>query len=167
MTGRHPRPDSELVHGTCVEIGGRGVLILGPPGSGKSDLALRLIDQPGRGIGGVEMTARLVSDDQVRVSRAGDVLKASPPATIAGKIEIRGLGIVEIAYATDVPLRLCVMLSDAARTERMPEFSAQRHTILDMDLPFIEIDPRSASAPARVRAALDVLSGSHNGFAAR
>jgi len=160
MTGRHPTPDSEVVHGTCVAIGGVGVLILGPPGSGKSDLALRLIDQPGRGIGGVEKAARLVSDDQVLVRRAGDVLTASPPAAIAGKLEVRGLGLVDVAHAVDVPLRLWVMLVDGAKVERMPEFSTQQHKILDVSLPFIEIDPRSASAPARVRAALDHLSGS-------
>ena len=69
-----------------MAIDGRAVLIAGPSGAGKSDLALRLID---RGF-------TLVSDDQTIVKRDGDRLLASAPPTIAGKLEIRGIGIVDM-----------------------------------------------------------------------
>src|SRR5258707_15075286 len=92
------QPDETLVHGTCVTVGEVGVLILGPPGSGKSGLALRLIDQPGFGISGEIKKARLVADDQVAVRREDNRLVASAPLVIAGKLEIRGLGLVAVAH---------------------------------------------------------------------
>ena len=97
---------SETVHTSCVAIGGRAVLIGGRSGKGKSDLALRLID---RG-------AQLVSDDYTFVRRAGGKLLASPPDTIAGKIEVRGIGILEYPPERDVPVGLFVDLdSDPER----------------------------------------------------
>ena len=97
------------VHGTCVAIDGRGVLLLGASGSGKSDLALRLID---RG-------AVLVSDDQTELSTAHDLLFASAPATIAGLIEVRGIGIVTLPFVAQAPVALAVRLGEPV--ERMPE----------------------------------------------
>ena len=81
-----------FLHGTCVSVGGEGVLILGDPGSGKSGLALRLIDEPGYGISGVLLRSELVADDQVVVTRDQDRLMASSPTILRGKLEIRGLG---------------------------------------------------------------------------
>ena len=80
------RLSAETVHASTVASEGRAVLITGPSGSGKSDLALRLLD---RGF-------TLVSDDQTIVTRVDDRLIASAPPTIAGKLEIRGIGIVEM-----------------------------------------------------------------------
>src|SRR5690242_15181364 len=100
-----------LTHGTCVEIGGVGVLLRGPPGSGKSDLALRLID---RG-------ARLVADDQTELRREGAAVLASAPPSIAGRIEVRGVGILELPQAPSVALGLVVDLVPAADIERLPE----------------------------------------------
>jgi serine kinase of HPr protein (carbohydrate metabolism regulator) len=80
---RPPELSSETLHASCVAIKGRAVLIEGRSGEGKSDLALRLID---RG-------AVLVSDDQTICQRRDGVLHATPPATIAGKIEVRSVGI--------------------------------------------------------------------------
>ena len=79
-------PSSETLHASTVAIDGRAVLIAGLSGSGKSDLALRLID---RG-------AVLVSDDYTVVSRAGDELTACAPTTIKGKMEVRGVGLMSI-----------------------------------------------------------------------
>ena len=73
-----------FLHGTCVSVGGVGVLILGEPGSGKSSLALRLIDEPGYGISGVLVRSKLVADDQVIVTREPDRLVASAPPTLRG-----------------------------------------------------------------------------------
>lgn len=96
------------VHATCVAIGGRGVLIIGASGSGKSDLALRLID---RG-------AVLVSDDYTALVAADGCLRASAPPTIAGQIEVRGIGIVPLPASAAVPVALVV---EAGAPERMPE----------------------------------------------
>lgn len=143
---------SRLVHGTCVALAGCGVLILGPSGSGKSDLALRLIDQPGRGTGGERLSARLVADDQVRItSRQGRLVATAPPA-LAGLMEVRGLGIVALDCAAEAELELVVRLAEAKDIERLPERS--QCVLFDLAVPEIAIDPRSPSAPARVRAGL-------------
>jgi len=140
------------LHGTCILLNGRGVLILGAPGSGKSDLALRLMDAPGWGAGAIAMDARLVADDQVFLRREADRLIAAAPPALAGLIEIRGLGIVRVEAAPEAPLALVVQLVPAAAIERLPERSTL--TLLGLEIPRVEIDPSAASAPARVRAAL-------------
>ena len=91
-----PRLSAETLHSSTVAKDDRAVLITGPSGSGKSDLALRLLD---RGF-------TLVSDDQTVVRREENRLIASAPATIAGKLEIRGLGIVQMETTMDVPVML-------------------------------------------------------------
>ena len=97
-----------LLHATCVAIDGRGVLLMGKPGSGKSDLALRLID---RG-------ALLVADDSTLVEPANGRLRATCPATIAGKLEVRGIGIVTLPSRGAAEIALCVALDEPP--ERMP-----------------------------------------------
>ena len=144
-----------FLHGTCVDLDGKGVLILGEPGSGKSALALRLIDQPGYGISGVLLRSELVADDQVIVTRDLDRLMASAPAALRGKLEIRGLGIVSLATQPAVPLALVVKLQDHSAIERLPD--PDTFDILGMALPLIEIDAKQPSAPARLRAALTWL----------
>jgi len=133
---------SETIHASTVATEGRAVLITGASGSGKSDLALRLID---RGF-------TLVSDDQTIVRREGDRLIASAPPTIAGKLEIRGLGIVDMETVSDVPVALLVALT--SNIQRLPDDSRER-PILGVGLPLISIDALSASAPSKVALALD------------
>lgn len=137
-----PRLSSETVHATTVATGGRAVLIMGPSGSGKSDLALRLLD---RGF-------TLVSDDQTLVRRDGDRLLASAPLTIAGKLEVRGIGIVEVETQQDVQVALAVELR--GDFERLPQDSRER-PLLGVNLPLISIDAMTASAPSKVALALD------------
>jgi HPr kinase/phosphorylase len=146
------QPGTQLVHGTCLAVGDCGILILGPPGSGKSDLALRLIDQPGRGTGPDMMTARLVADDQVAITRRDERLFAAAPPRLAGLIEVRGLGIVRTDHAPEAELRLAVRLSEAGHIERLPEES--RLVLLDVAIPEVAIDAFAASAPTRIRAAV-------------
>ena len=139
-----PRLSSEMVHASTVALDGRAVLISGRSGSGKSDLALRLLD---RGFA-------LVSDDQTIVRRDGDRLLASPPPTIAGKLEIRGIGIVDMAHVEDVPVALLVELS--TNEERMPDDNRTR-PLLGVDVPLVGIDAMAASAASKVAVALDRL----------
>ena len=135
-------PSSETLHASCVARSGRAILIFGRSGSGKSDLALRLID---RG-------AQLVSDDYTLVRPAGGALFASAPATIQGKIEMRGIGILERETVSDVPVCLVVDLDDAV--ERMPIDPGAR-TIAGIALPLVNVSGLEASAPLKVEAALD------------
>ena len=96
----------------------------------------------------------LVSDDQTIVRRDGNRLLASAPGTIAGKLEIRGIGIVEMETMEDVPIALVVELT--TDIERLPDDSRDR-LILDIRVPLISIDAMIASAPSKVAIALDRL----------
>ena len=131
-----------LIHATSVLIAGAGVLIRGPSGSGKSDLALRLIDAG----------ARLVADDQTEVTRSGATLVARAPAAIAGKLEVRGLGIVAVDAAPSAVLALAVDLVDPAAVERLPAEATTE--ILGLPLPMLYLAPFEASAPAKLRMAV-------------
>jgi serine kinase of HPr protein (carbohydrate metabolism regulator) len=137
-----PRLSAETVHASTVAMDGRAVLITGRSGSGKSDLTLRLLD---RGF-------VLVSDDQTIVKRDGSRLLASPPPNIAGKLEIRGIGIVEMDHVSDMPVALLVELT--SDIQRLPDDSRER-PILGIPLPLITIDAMTASAPSKVALALD------------
>jgi len=133
---------SVTLHATCIAIGGRGVLFTGRPGSGKSDLAYRLID---RG-------AELVSDDGTLVESRDGRLIASAPATIAGRIEVRGLGILTLPFRASVPLALCIAVDQAM--PRMPEEELPHRAIDGLPLPLLAIAPFEASAPVKVEQAL-------------
>ena len=137
------------VHATCIAVDGVGVMLRGPSGSGKSDLALRLIDGGGR----------LVSDDRVAlvVGTGADAgrLIARAPAAIAGLIEIRGLGLLPAPGVASAPVALVVDLKPGEEIERMPD--PARCAYLGVDLPLIALDPFRASAPAALRLALAAL----------
>ncbi len=136
-----------LLHGTCIEVSGAGVLVRGPSGSGKSDLALRLID---RG-------ARLVADDQVEVTAFGDHLIAAAPEALAGMLEVRGLGIVAVETVASQRVDLVVDLMAAEPVERMPKDESV--TIEGVALPLLHLAPFQASAAAKVRLAVRVARG--------
>ena len=133
-------PSSDRLHATTVAIDGVAVMIEGASGSGKSDLALRLID---RG-------ATLVSDDQTLVVRSGKGLLARAPTTIAGQIEVRGIGILTMPHVDDVPVGLLVRVDGAI--ERMPDRRARK--IVGIDVRQFAVDPFHASAPIKVELAL-------------
>ena len=137
-----PRLSAETLHASTVASEGRAVLISGPSGSGKSDLALRLID---RGF-------TLVSDDRTVVKRDGDRLLATAAQNIGGKLEIRGIGIVDVDSVSDVPVALMVELR--SDIERIPDDSRER-LILGVGVPLISIDAMAASAAAKVALALE------------
>ena len=137
------------VHATCVALqaGGRwrGILLRGPSGAGKSDLALRLVE------GG----ARLVADDQTALARQGRGLVATPPGTLAGLLEVRGIGIVKLGRAkllARATVGLLVDLVPPDRIERLPD--PARETLFDVDLPVLALTPFEASAAVKLRLAL-------------
>jgi HPr kinase/phosphorylase len=130
------------VHGTSVALDSAGVLLRGPSGGGKSDLALRLIDAG----------AALVADDQTELRRVGAGLRMSAPAAIAGLLEVRGVGILRVPSVPSAILRLVVTLVPSEAIERLPE---PRHCLLlDCAIPEIALAPFEASAAAKLRLAL-------------
>jgi hypothetical protein len=128
------------IHAGCVAMRGVGVLIAGPSGSGKSDLALRLID---RG-------AVLVSDDYTLLHAVGGELHATAPVTIAGRIEVRGIGIVDRPTLARVPVALFV---EAGTPDRLPEPATR--VIAGIAIPAYRLALLEASAPAKIDLMLD------------
>ncbi len=120
---------------------------MGPPGSGKSDLALRLID------GGAE----LVADDRVAVTVRDGTPVASAPAALAGLIEVRGLGVLRLDYRAEAPIRLAADMADRSPVDRLPEEEAWNEVGVPVKL--VRLVPWEASAAAKVRLALSVAVG--------
>jgi HPr kinase/phosphorylase len=146
----------ELVHGTCVALGPHAVLIRGRSGSGKSDLALRFLGLASEG----DLEPRLVADDQVWVEARGDgSLVASAPATLAGKLEVRGLGIVELPHLSEARLVLVADLVSAEEVPRTPTDPRDHTTIANLPIPVVKIAPFELSSALKLRLAL-LLAGS-------
>ncbi len=139
-----PSLSSETLHASCVARDGRAVLISGRSGSGKSDLALRLID---RG-------ASLISDDYTIVRRVNGRLIASAPSNISGKMEIRGIGIVDVPAAAEAEVHLMVDLG--RDVQRMPQ-PDEKVMIAGVKLPVVALNGLEASAPVKVEIALLTL----------
>ncbi len=133
------------IHASCVVIGSQGIIIRGASGSGKSDLVLRLID-------GYDAT--LVADDQVILNLKDGGLFASPPKSLAGKFEIRGQGIVDMAYCTEIRIAAVIDLVPLENIERMPDPDHLKTTLEQVELPCLKLHAWLPSAPARIRAFL-------------
>lgn len=134
------------IHGTTVSLDGAGLLLRGPSGSGKSDLALRLIDQG----------ARLVADDRTNLLLAEGALVASAPASIRGLLEVRGIGLLSLPALTSVSLALVVDLVAQNDEPRMPEPAFTDE--LPVALPRFALWPFAVSAPIKIRHALATLA---------
>lgn len=143
---------SETLHATSVAIGGHAVLLCGVSGSGKSDLALRLID---RG-------AMLVSDDYTLVKRIEGALVATAPATISGRMEVRGIGIVDLPAISEAPVALIIDLADTI--ERMPDAMPPR-AVAGVAVPVTRLNPFEQSAPIKVELALKAIDAAGSGRA--
>jgi len=140
-----------LVHGSSVEVDGVGVLIRGPVGSGKSDLAFRLIDTG----------AHLVADDQTKLTLAGDEIYVSSPATISGKIEVRGIGILHLDEVPEARLGLVIDLVERDAVPRLPEAEscAPMENTPNIRVPLYRLHAFDASSPSKVRLAVKVHYG--------
>lgn len=130
----------KTVHGTTVAIEGIGILLCGPPGSGKSDMALQLID---RG-------AQLVADDRTILSLETDHVVARAPEAIHNKLEVRGIGIFHVEALPQIRLGLAVDLT--GQKERLP--TAETVEFLGISIPCMRLSAFEASAAAKIRLAV-------------
>lgn len=143
----------ERIHATAIAIGGRAALIRGASGSGKSDLAFRCLGLGPSPI--VRDRVMLVSDDQVVLKNEGSFLRASAPAQLRGKLEVRGIGILEVDAVGEGNVVLIVDLVQGGTIERFPDPWPFAH-ILGFDLPIIRLSPFESSSPLKLVAAIDM-----------
>ena len=130
-------PGSATVHATAVLAGARAVLIRGPSGSGKSHLALRLLQAAEAG---VIRFARLVGDDRVLVDAVNGILLARPPEPLAGLLEIRGLGLRRLPFEPVAAVGWMIDLA-AADAARLPEPATLTADISGIRLPRLAVAP--------------------------
>ena len=135
----------ENFSGTCIAFSDDAVLFRGPSGCGKSDLALRCIN---RG-------ADLISDDQTMLCKKDKKIFASPPATIAGKLEVRGLGIVEFPYIKRAQLALVLDLVGEDAMERLPDINFVDY--FDLKIPNLRLYAFQCSAVEKVSLAMSLF----------
>lgn len=134
---------SLCIHASCVAIDGRGVLLAGASGAGKSDLALRLIDGGGK----------LVADDQVQLHVEDGRLVASPPSQLEGLLEIRFAGLIRLPFEKNVPIELVIdLVPDGEGLDRLP--LPRTVSFLDCPLNCLKLPGAAASTPAIIRAVL-------------
>ena len=132
-------------YATAVTYCGFGILIRGPSGSGKSDLALRLIDDG----------AGLVADDQVIIKAVGQELYLSPPDSLSGLIEVRGIGVIKIEYVRDIRLRLVVELDPSNEIQRTPIIKEE--LIKKIPVPVVNMHAFESSVLVKIKIILGYL----------
>lgn len=145
----------ERLHATAIAVGQRAIIIRGPSGSGKSDLALRCLTLPSSPL--IASTARLVADDQVLVTRDGVSLTVSAPQALLGRLEVRGLGILEVDPSPEAKAILIVDLVEKATIDRYPD-PWPTADLLGLTLPRLYVSAFEASAPLKLLAALAMPS---------
>jgi HPr kinase/phosphorylase len=132
------------VHASAVLVGPRAVLIRGPSGSGKSELALELIESARTG---ALLFARLVADDRVHLEAAHGRLLARPAEALAGLIEVRGVGVMRLAYEASAVVGLVIDLA-ATDAQRLPDAASHRTGIQGIELPRLAVASGMAAFPA-------------------
>jgi len=152
----------DVIHGTAIALDGRAALICGPSGSGKSDLALRCLTQAPNPL--IKGEVRLVADDYTAVAVKDGAVYLSAPKTIRDKLEVRGVGIVNIPAIDEARLVLIAELVGADQIERLPDPIPQRN-IAGVTVPVLQLAAFEASTPSKLLLALSRLSkekgGSH------
>lgn len=134
-----------LYHATCILIKGKGVLLEGPSGAGKSDLALRLMS----------LGAQLVSDDYITLSKKAGALVATAPEKIAGKMEVRGLGLIDIDHAREATIDLVIELKPREHVPRLPKGNTK--TLEGVSIPTLTLHAFDASTPDKILLALKLF----------
>lgn len=137
---------TENLHATAIAVAGRGVLLRGASGAGKSDLALRCLTLGAAS--DVPVPIALVADDRVDVRRDGARLIMSAPAALMGLIEVRGVGLVQLPALTEAELALVVDLVAPAEVPRLPD--AERTQVCGIGVPLLRLAPFEPSAAAKV-----------------
>ena len=140
----------ERVHATALAFSGRGVLLRGPSGSGKSDLALRCLAHRDAAAGHF---FQLIADDQVNLTRAAQKLHATCPLALTGLLEVRGVGIIRVPALDTAPIVLVAELGGEGIVDRMPDFEKMSE-YLGLLIPTIRLRAFEASAPHKIAAAL-------------
>ena len=129
-----------LIHATAISVNGKGLILRGPSGSGKSDLAARAID------GG----AVLIGDDQIVLSRRAGTLYLEPAPNLAGLLEVRGVGILQVApFLSAHSAAAIIDMAKSSEVPRLPE--RQFETLHGIALPRFALAPLEASAPLKLR----------------
>lgn len=135
----------ENIHATCVSLKQKGILLLGKSGIGKSDLALRLIE---------ELGAKLVSDDRTNLFSENNNLYASCPKLLEGLLEVRGIGIIKKEFLSQKKIDLVVDLVERYdQIERLPDEECFEY--MGIKIPKIKIYPFEASAIYKIKLACD------------
>lgn len=135
----------ENIYATCLELNHKGILLIGPSGSGKSDLALRLIK---------EKQAILISDDRINIEIVSGAIIASCPQTIQGLLEVRGIGIVKMPHKEQTKISLVIELTNnLEEIERLPQ--DETITLLGIEIKKIRLYPFELSAVHKVALACD------------
>jgi HPr kinase/phosphorylase len=147
----------DTVHGTALALGKTGVLIRGPSGAGKSDLALRCLALSANALS--PQRFELIADDRVEVWLEGDAVLLACPLATAGKLEVRGVGIVDIAHvATPVVAGLVVdLVASPGMVERLPE--PDYCSLVGTRLPRAFLYPFEPSAPFKLLLAVKIAAG--------
>ena len=146
-----PLLQSDILHATSIAINGDGLLLLGPSGSGKSDLALRCLAMGSSPL--YDAPFELISDDRTIVSVCDRQVIMTAPSAIAGQLEVRGVGIVDVPHTRGGELCLVVRLTDE-NVERYPALEPRFECILGRSFPMIHVRAFEASAPAKLAMAL-------------
>ena len=139
--------DETAIHASAVAIGDLAVLIRGKAGSGKSSLALALIDDPKSG-------GTLIGDDRVLLTRQPTGVIVRPQPALAGLIEVRGIGIVPIAHREKARLALVVDLLPEAECPRLPDEEERKTIVLGHETARLAVPVGAIDAPLRIRLAL-------------
>ena len=139
---------SQQIHATCISLEGLGLLLRGPSGSGKSDLALRMMDY----------NSQLIADDRVDLALEDGVLIARAPSRLRGLLEVRGVGIIKVPYSISIQIAGVIDLVDCNKIQRLPV--PRMEILLGAEIPSYQLDPWGISSIMKVQLVRNLITGS-------